>query len=280
MPFISTEKINFQLFTENFTPESVYILGLLWADGYVNKKTNAISLECVEDDICVFYSIFQQTGNFNLYHRNRKNRKPQGIINCSSFNLSTFLKNNDYLNKSILSPMKILSLIPETLKNYFYRGWVDGDGCFYYNKKLHLMEFVMSGQYEQDWSSLISLCEKLEINYKISNIKTKKGHKHSRFLIKKKQDIVKFGNYIYQGKTFGLQRKYDRFLPMKENLENRQKKKILCYDKNNELINEFHTLTSASLWLNKGRNVSGDINDCIKKRQKTALGYKWEMIRN
>jgi hypothetical protein len=280
MGFKVIEKINYNLFTKNYTPESVYILGLIWADGYINKKTNAISIECVKDDIDIFYPIFQKTGNFNLYYRNRENRKPQGIINCSSYYLSQFLKTNDYSNKSELSPIKILSLIPFELKHYFFRGWVDGDGCFYYNKKLHLMEFIMSGTYNQDWSSLIILCEELSINYKITNITTKKGHQHSRFLIKKKKDIVKFGNYIYQKDMFGLKRKYDKFLPINENLENEIKKRILCYDKNNQLVKEFNSLSSASQWLNKGRNVSGDINDCIKKRQKSAFEYKWEMIKN
>jgi hypothetical protein len=280
MGFISTEKINYDLFIKNYTPESSYILGLLWADGHINKKSNSINIECVKEDIDIFYPIFQKTGNFNLYYRNRLNRKPQGIINCSSLNLSQFLKINDYSNKSQLSPNKILSSIPKELKHYFFRGWVDGDGCFYYNKKLHLMEFIMSGTYNQDWSSLIILCEKLNINYKISQITTKKGHQHSRFLIKKKTDIVIFGNFIYKENTFGLKRKYDKFLPIKENLENEIKKRILCYNKDNQLIKEFNSLSSASLWLDKGRNVSSDINDCIKKRQKTALGYKWEMIKN
>jgi hypothetical protein len=53
-------------------------------------------------------------------------------------------------------------------------------------------------------------------------------------------------------------------------------KKILCYDKENNLICDFSSLKEASLWLNKKRNVSGDINDCIRGRQKTAFGYIWK----
>jgi hypothetical protein len=50
----------------------------------------------------------------------------------------------------------------------------------------------------------------------------------------------------------------------------------LCYDKENNLICDFSSLKEASLWLNKKRNVSGDINDCIRGRQKTAFGYIWK----
>lgn len=276
MGFKTIENINYNLFIKNYTPESVYILGLIWADGYVSKKTNSITVECIKNDIDIFFPIFQKTGNYNLYYRQRKNRQEQGIINVSSFNLSNFLKENDYLLKSKLSPNKILSLIPNELKNYFFRGWVDGDGCFYINEKTSASEFVMSGSFEQDWVSLTILCESLNINYKITNIITNSTNKHSRFLIKKKQDVVKLGEYLYQGKNFGLQRKYNKFLLIKEKIN---KTKILCLDLDGTLVKNFDSLKLASIWLNKNRNVSGDISDCIKNRQKTAFGYKWEKIK-
>ena len=44
MGFKVIEKINYNLFTKNYTPESVYILGLIWADGYINKKQMLLAL--------------------------------------------------------------------------------------------------------------------------------------------------------------------------------------------------------------------------------------------
>ena len=88
MSFKFSKKVNYKLFTENPTRESSYILGLLWADGSIDKKTNSINLECVIDDINEFYPIFETVGQFNLYSRSRENRKTQGTINFSSFELS------------------------------------------------------------------------------------------------------------------------------------------------------------------------------------------------
>ena len=105
--------INTSLFTNDFTPESVYILGLLWADGYTDKKSNRVSIECVKDDIEYFYPIFQTTGDFKLSERQRPNRRLQGTISKSSLELSTFLKENDYGDKSLSSPNKIISRIPK-----------------------------------------------------------------------------------------------------------------------------------------------------------------------
>ena len=92
MSFKFSNKVNYKLFTETLTKESSYILGLLWADGSVHKKSNSISIECVREDINNFYPIFETVGEFNLYYRDRENRRPQGTINCSSLELSNFLK--------------------------------------------------------------------------------------------------------------------------------------------------------------------------------------------
>ena len=120
MGFKFSNKIKTELFLEEFTPESSYILGLLWSDGYVSKKTNSISIECVREDIEYFYTIFSTTGDYNLYFRKRENRRELGLINCSSFELSTFLKANDYSLKSINTPSKILSKIPIEFHSYFF----------------------------------------------------------------------------------------------------------------------------------------------------------------
>ena len=71
MGFKFSKKINFDTFINNYTKESVYLLGLLWADGTVNKKNNMISLECIKEDIDYFYPIFQTTGEYGLYIRER-----------------------------------------------------------------------------------------------------------------------------------------------------------------------------------------------------------------
>lgn len=278
MGFEFSKKINYEYFITNFTPESVYILGLLWADGTINKKGNGISIECIEGDMDYFYKIFQTTGNYGFYTRNRINRKTQKTIACSSKELSIFLKENDYTIKSNSSPTKILDKIPIHLKKYFFIGWSDGDGCFYYNENQYVTQYVMSGSYDQDWSSLSIQCEKLSVKFKINRIITKLGHKHSSFRISNMSDTIKFGDFLYENYKIGLKRKYDKFNLIKDYFMKRKSTKILCYNKNNEKIMEFDSLISASSWVNKKRNVSSDINDACAGRQKTAFGFIWEKI--
>jgi hypothetical protein len=280
MGFKFSNKINHKLFTENLTKESCYILGLLWADGTISKKGNSISIECLKEDVDSFYPIFKTVGDFNYYTRQREGRSPQSTLNCSSLELSTFLKENDYTNKSLVSPNKILKIIPENLQKYFYLGWSDGDGCFYISDDLKTKQYVMSGTYNQDWSMLEDLCKKLDIFYIINKFKTKKGHSYSRFLIARNDGILSFGNFIYDDKNdLGLKRKFDKFNSIKNYITEKKTYTFICY-KNDEKVMEFNSLKSASDWLNKGRYVGGSINDSTIGRQKTAYGYKWEKIRN
>lgn len=283
MGFKFSNKIKYNQFISNHTPESVYILGLLWADGTINKKTNGFSLECIKEDIDNFYPIFQTTGEYGLYVRKREHRKVQGVISGSSLELSTFLKENDYTIKSIASPNKILLTIPEELKHYFFLGWSDGDGNFYLqrrnDKKRNITQYTMSGSYEQKWDSLIELCEKLKIKYRIDRVVNRLNHKHSSFRICRGNDIVKFGNYIYNNSTkLGLIRKMEYYKCLREYVNSRPKVIIECLDLYDNLINEFDSLNSASLWMNRNRNVASDINEACSGRQKTAFGFKWKKL--
>jgi hypothetical protein len=270
-----SQKIKSDLFVRDFTPNSVYILGLLWADGYLTKKHNSIQIECVKEDINYFYPIFKTTGDYSLTFRHRENRREQGCIYCSSVEVANFLKMNDYLIKSKTTPSKILNIIPKELHSYFFLGWSDGDGCFYYNNTKSLIQYVISGSYEQNWESLTTLCDTLGIEYKIDKFITKKNHKYSRFLIAKNIDILKFGNYIYQDLKLGLPRKIQKFKDITEYILEKKVPIYHCYDMNNNLINEFRTVRLASDWLNLGKDVKSSIRDCFNGRQKTYSGYIW-----
>lgn len=109
----------------------VYLLGLLWADGTMYNST--VVLECVIEDADVFEGYFKKICKYKSYIRNRGHRT-QKSLNIGSSDLFRFLVEHDYDKKSYISPNKILSKIPDNLKYYFYRGILDGDGCFYYSE--------------------------------------------------------------------------------------------------------------------------------------------------
>jgi hypothetical protein len=211
-----SNRVNVESFSKKFTPESVYVLGLLWADGWLGKIKSHydIKIQCVRGDIDLFYKTFKKTGDWDFYERPQRGKnKPTAIIATNNKILHAFLGKNGYLNKTTESPDKILKKIPKKLHCYFYLGWSDGDGCFYFNKKNYLNQFIIASSWEQDWSSMIDLCKKLDIEYRIQVVKRKKGN-YSQFQINKMKHIAVLGDYLYGGIEIGLPRKYNKFMEM------------------------------------------------------------------
>lgn len=211
-------KINIDLFYNISSPEVAYFLGFFWADGYIHKfKTGSTicSLEIKNSDYLKIKRNIFQLGQWNILKRKRKNSKN---LFCRAYSgdktLYEFLYNHGYESKSVDSPCQIISKIPEKLKPYFYRGWLDGDGFIQCDKKSN-RAFVFTSSYSQDWKALKDICENLSIKYKIIKMDIKNRCKFSHFRISTNKDCIKFGHFIYYNYTaypIGLTRKYKTFL--------------------------------------------------------------------
>jgi hypothetical protein len=213
---INKNKVNYSLFDSDFTKESVYILGLLWADGHIRQQQRLTSINCSETDINEVIPVFSKTGEWRVSKIiektfNGKKVKNQKRISTSTWGLFEILSQYDYLDKSFSSPNKILNLIPNELKKYWFRGFLDGDGCVKIGKK-YGVEIVFAGNYEQDWTFMVNLCNELKINFSIDKRIVKNG-KYSHFRINKKNDVKILGEFIYsEYDNIGFSRKYNKFL--------------------------------------------------------------------
>ena len=278
MAFPLSNKVDSSMYTTSFTPESSYVLGLLWADGYICKKSNSITLQCSKEDIDYFLPIFRKTGDVNVYYKHQSlNSKISGTIHFSSKIIADFLKENDYTSKSISSPTKILSFIPKNLHKYFFLGWNDGDGCFYFSKNFTTIQAIVTSSYSQDWTALENMCRENAISYTIKRI-IRSNSKYSQFQINKNKDIYLLGEYLYNSHSLGLPRKKSKYTTIKEYIDKRYSQKIHCYDKEDNLLHVFNTLKEASDWIGKSRNVSTDIMQVCKGKQSSAFGYIWKKV--
>jgi len=217
-------KVHPNTFINCQSKEAAYILGLLWADGYIISKhyTHSIKLECIKKDILTFYNTFQKTGDWGLLFRSRKNKQPQGLIHTSNKPLVTYLISNNYGPYNIKSANNILNNIPEHLHKYWYRGLIDGDGCWYINKKNYCYQFSLAGSYKQDWTYFENLLDKLKIKYSISRRvqlrKNADNTKSSVIRITGQLNLIKLGTFIYDKHdidNIGLQRKHDKYKSIK-----------------------------------------------------------------
>lgn len=222
--------VNPEQFFDIKTPEVAYILGLLWADGYVlrrfpvNKKTGYIQAEyriqfgSTYEDFKQFLPILDRVGRWRVtYVKASKHRKKQGKATISNRPLTEFLIANDYTSKSSDSACKIISRIPDHLKHYWFRGLFDGDGCIYHNPDgLHIKMSICSS-YNQDWTYVNTLFQNVlvESSFFIHRTVRKNGNKFSKVEVVKRSAILKFLNYIYSGydaDRIGLTRKYERYI--------------------------------------------------------------------
>ena len=196
------------------SPEISYILGFLWADGFLGSNNWSINTEIVTSDANILQDIFLSTGKWSFFHRKRENYKPQTKIMCYSRLLYEHLTSMDFI-KNRTCPIKLINTIPLDLQHYWFRGYCDGDGSFGKNKKSRKLTFC--GNINQNWEFINILTNILNIpNYKSNKIikTTQKNtiNEYSICVCYNKMGIKTFGEYIYQGKQFGLTRKYEKYL--------------------------------------------------------------------
>lgn len=197
------------------TKEVAYLLGFLWADGYIYKTKNqsvTIRLEFLKKDYLDIKNQINKTGYWPTYYRIRKNRKPQATFVSSNRHLYNFLNKYDYKLKQ--NPIPIIQLIPEELRPFWYLGFLDGDGCIYYNEETSASQLTFSGKYNQNWSFIKNLLKDVGIeNFKISRINTSK-RKYSYVRLSRRKDILKLLNYLYKW-PIGLKRKFIKYEELK-----------------------------------------------------------------
>jgi hypothetical protein len=204
-------------------PEIIYILGFLWADGYMmfrngkfGKIYSAVKLQIIKTDYNNIAHNLEKFGKASIYFGQRGKYKPYVSWHILSSEFVNFLNNFDYNKKSLSSPEKIINAIPESMRYYWWRGYFDGDGCITIagNKR---PKINISANYEYDWN----FCTKFfpHLQWIIKKHISKRKHKHSLATLNTKHSI-EFLNYIYQNKDFektkiGLDRKYEKYLQSK-----------------------------------------------------------------
>ena len=212
--------INLDMFRNITKPEIAYILGLIWADGYVGQNT--VTISALESDLKEVSNLFMKSGEWTV-ERKTNNRygiigKPSITIRMCCRELMEILQESDYISKSKLSADKILSKIPDNLKHYWFRGLIDGDGYIWYSKT-GMYRLTITSAKEQDWKYMEDLCKNLGIKYSIirDSWKNKENKTFSRsvFIISNCYGVKTLCEFIFNNKendNIGFSRKYNKWM--------------------------------------------------------------------
>jgi hypothetical protein len=213
-------RVNFDF--NNLSPENCYILGLLWADGghYTQGNAIRISIQNVAEDMQELENIFYKTGNWSKVFA-KKGKGSDGVIRRNQIKFQTSdrmfgqtLLNFGFKDKSLIAPQRLLDIIPKHLLHLWYRGYWDGDGCFY-NGKGH-RDANIAGNYNYDFSFMMTQLRELNINFKYKQestiMKNGRNSSYSRITFNGYDSIMKFGNFIYKEYAdILLPRKYEKY---------------------------------------------------------------------
>lgn len=235
---------NKDIFQRIDTEEKAYWLGFIWCDGYNNIRhrnnntTYEFKIELMESDykhLEKFVGFIE--GNYPIKFYNNKN----------SFSKTGFVKTcrvliaNTYFGKMLddkfgLIPhredsTKVWKSIPAHLKKHFIRGVIDADGAIYdyikYDKRVgESYSKYAIGIHITTYKSLIDYINIFLYEKGISTSKLKPSKRHEnrdefcmQLTYSGNENVSNILNYLYKDATIYLDRKYEKYLEIKENLK-------------------------------------------------------------
>ena len=216
--------VNQSLYKNLNNKNFIYLLGFLWADGYLgyypNGQSHSTRIETVLSDSEHICGIIDKLDiKYTISKRNRENRQPQQTIFISDSAFSQFLVNNfKFDKKSYISHEHILEKIPENLRVYWFQGYMDGDGFIlgeYLNKekktRISRGKIEFSSSYDQEWDYISKIIKNLGCDFTIPKYISKKGFKSSKIYMSKVDNCRRFLEWLYEDPSLCLERKYKKY---------------------------------------------------------------------
>lgn len=221
--------INENFFDEIDTEEKAYVLGMFASDGNVCKSTTNIKLELKYTDEEILEKIKKAMDyDFKIIHYNYKSHFTENPDKIYDNHLVRLNITNAHIHKEIqkygIVPNKSrdldvnLNLIPDDLFRHFLRGMWDGDGSisFYHKKNLFSPTINLT-------SSSI-MCDKIYdilcntfYDFKGYFSYRNKNKKYNKTLLINDKHAVDVLDYLYKDATIYMDRKYKKYLEIKQN---------------------------------------------------------------
>lgn len=202
--------INEEYFDVIDTNNKAYVLGLLYADGNIHSKRNMIQIFLQENDKEILEKIIvDMEYSRGLYYKdysnsNFKRKNQYGIVITNKKLKESLIAQGCVPKKSLI--LKFPENLDKRLYPHFIRGYLDGDGCIYYDGCRSKVSFYST----IDFCNFIKeiVLETLDLNVYI----TKRNEFQADAAIGGTRNIIKFLNWIYNDADLFLYRKYEKYL--------------------------------------------------------------------
>lgn len=199
--------LNDNYFDKIDSENKAYFLGLLYADGHNNtsKGIVTIHLQVRDRQILDKFNDELETNKPLLFiNRQKDSYKDLYRLNIVSKHMSNRLcELGCVYKKSLILKFPTRKQVPNHLLRHFIRGYFDGDG--------HIGENGTSCSIVSSKNFIEKLFIKLKKNKINSYIANCKNPLTKRLIINKKENSLKFLDYIYKKSNVYIQRKYDAY---------------------------------------------------------------------
>lgn len=210
--------INIAFFKEINTEESAYFLGFLYADGCVQIKNNAytVCLKLKSDDLCIiekFRDIMSPSSTIKAT-KNKESDTTYSYFRINQKEICDQLISHGCIpNKSLI--LEFPKTIPDELIRHFLRGYSDGDGTIYKNRKgiNTIWKIISTKQFCEQTAILLKKVLSINCSQSLSRPKTNKIT--TTLSVGGNLQCIKMLDWLYINSTIYLPRKYDKYIEFK-----------------------------------------------------------------
>jgi DNA-binding Lrp family transcriptional regulator len=216
-------------FKEINSHDKAQILGLIYSDGsIVEKPQYLLSIRLAENERDYLEDIKNKLkSNHKLLLSVSDNEKHQNIINltiCGENFVKNIVDKGCPQNKTLKIKFPSQEIIPSNFINSFILGLFEGDGCLsiYRNKKGEFVSnFSIVGTFDLCLGIQKNIKDNLGIEGRIKKKRVKNGKEvnYDTYVVGGNRQTFKIMEWLYQNNSFKMDRKYNKFLELKEIVE-------------------------------------------------------------
>ncbi len=187
--------------------DKAYSLGFIVADGHVDTKNRRVKIALHEKDVDILEKISTAMNSESpISVITSKNQR--AVCFNSALMVQDLLRMGLTSNKSTTMTAEVWSHIPRDLQRHFIRGYLDGDGCLFLNKRYssgvkYLVQVIGTESFLQG-----TFNEFYPTTCKFYKYKTCEMY---CWKLSSKAACMDFLSKIYEGSTIWLNRKFNQY---------------------------------------------------------------------
>lgn len=208
-------KRNSHYFDQIDNENKAYYLGLLFADGNNFSKHNAITLSLQEEDGYIVEKFKDEIEYEGFVHYDEKSKQNPKYKNQVRITINDEYMSRKLYQLGLVDNKGLILKFPDYLEDkyirHFVRGYFDGDGGVFYDKKRNRLATNTTGTLEV-LTSIKDIINSIGIDCNIHHPKQSLNHNTYTLLTCGNKNSLKYLSWMYEDSYIKMIRKFDKYL--------------------------------------------------------------------